>query len=799
MKLSHVNSSSSKIVYAALSVHQVSSKNRVYTIVLILDMRLHRVSNSNVYVIYLNAKNPDVENLTNPEFLEKMNRCLDVVEEGAGDKGIGLVIASQGKFFSNGHDVKWLSNTSISEGTRFINSFFETLERIMTLAFPTVAAMSGHAFAGGCLLAMACDYRVMREDRGFVCMNEVDMKTVKPGTYPDADRKVNAVLSSKLPVHILREMMLQGRRYGGKEAQLKKIVDLAVPEDRVLSASIDVAAKWASKASPTMGVLKTELLRGPSPVIIRTVPTSSSSSHKDELRMNQEYMARGYPPGPTRSVAKSLALRDMDTYVRLHKEYGDIFMLPLGQVPLVVTRSPEHIKSILGGEAMKLFPRPKHALESIRLLFGRAQIALDGSEHSANKRMLSRWLFSEEKNAEMSTHLSEVCQELVEKISEQAKPDVEVFRLAELASVDLNGVISLGKSYDALTRGRSPVHILLLFESVDFHCSLMLSHAQHTKQELEALKRADEIFLSRAMNKKWRDTETKETASIFEDAKQLLLKTFGDAEHAVRDGSRDTPSALRHMIEENASTRDKKCPMGRNPTPLELKSNLVGFLAGVGNSARLVAVVIEMFSRHKEMQTRFLVELHQVFGDVSPKEARERALRGEGVQIDRFDYDRLMRLEYLKCFIHECLRMYPPSVSVAPRSCSSDNPLGDYTIPSGTTVMCNIYGSHHHPNYWSRPDQFDPMRFSVSKDRAQHRPATPAFFPFGYGGHSCIGKNLAQIATMTIAAKLVASFHLIPKPGTRSPKFNTTNSKFLLLPHNRNNDFTYISQFSFFP
>jgi cytochrome b involved in lipid metabolism len=94
----------------------------------------------------------------------------------------------------------------------------------------------------------------------------------------------------------------------------------------------------------------------------------------------------------------------------------------------------------------------------------------------------------------------------------------------------------------------------------------------------------------------------------------------------------------------------------------------------------------------------------------------------------------------------------------------------------GTTVMCNIYGSHHHPKYWERPDQFDPMRFSVSRERTQHRPATPAFFPFGYGGHSCIGKNLAQIATMTIAAKLVASFQLLPKPETRSPKFNTTNS-----------------------
>jgi Delta3-Delta2-enoyl-CoA isomerase len=140
--------------------------------------------------------------------------------------------------------VSWLSRQSESEGTKFVNRFFETLRRIMTLPFPTVAAVSGHAFAGGCLLAMACDYRVMREDRGFICMNEVDMKSVKPGTFPDADRKVNAVLSSKLSVHVLREMMLQGRRYGGKEAESKGIVDIAVSRENVLPVSIDLAAKW---------------------------------------------------------------------------------------------------------------------------------------------------------------------------------------------------------------------------------------------------------------------------------------------------------------------------------------------------------------------------------------------------------------------------------------------------------------------------------------------------------------------------------------------------------------------------
>ena len=55
-----------------------------------------------------------------------------------------------------------------------------------------------------------------------------------------------------------------------------------------------------------------------------------------------------YPPGPTREVAKKLNLRDIQTYQTLHAEFGDIFMLPLGDVPLVVTRSPQHIKSLLG-------------------------------------------------------------------------------------------------------------------------------------------------------------------------------------------------------------------------------------------------------------------------------------------------------------------------------------------------------------------------------------------------------------------------------------------------------------------
>ena len=48
------------------------------------------------------------------------------------------------------------------------------------------------------------------------------------------------------------------------------------------------------------------------------------------------------------------------------------------QVPLVVTRSPEHIKYLLGKNGTEDFPRPPNVIDNIKLMFGRAQIALDG-------------------------------------------------------------------------------------------------------------------------------------------------------------------------------------------------------------------------------------------------------------------------------------------------------------------------------------------------------------------------------------------------------------------------------------
>jgi enoyl-CoA hydratase/carnithine racemase len=81
----------------------------------------------------------------------------------------------------------------------------------------------------------------MRADRGFLCMNEVDLfrhGPVTPGLFPGADHKVTALLRSKLSPLVVRDMMLTGRRYTGAEATALGIVDAAEDEEALLGTAV---------------------------------------------------------------------------------------------------------------------------------------------------------------------------------------------------------------------------------------------------------------------------------------------------------------------------------------------------------------------------------------------------------------------------------------------------------------------------------------------------------------------------------------------------------------------------------
>lgn len=159
-----------------------------------------------------------------------------------------LVTTAQGKVFSNGLVLEWLQ-ANPTEYQSYLSDVNHLLAKVLTLPVPTVAAIQGHAFAGGAMLALAHDQRLMREDRGWFCLPEVDLGIP---FHPGMDALVGATL---LPDVALRAMTT-GHRFTGDEALAARIVAELHPPDDLLDRALEVASALRGKDTVALGQIK---------------------------------------------------------------------------------------------------------------------------------------------------------------------------------------------------------------------------------------------------------------------------------------------------------------------------------------------------------------------------------------------------------------------------------------------------------------------------------------------------------------------------------------------------------------
>jgi len=188
------------------------------------------------------------ENRFRPENVSAWHAALDEVES-AGNPA-ALVTTGTGKFYSNGLDLEWMLGEADEEARKtYIPGVLKLMARVLTFPAITVAAINGHAFGAGAQISLAHDYRVMRSERGYWCMPEIDMKApLHPG--------MTAIIQARVPHQTAHELIVTGTRYTAEAALARRIVDHAVSEAEVLPKAISIAAALASKADPAMHALK---------------------------------------------------------------------------------------------------------------------------------------------------------------------------------------------------------------------------------------------------------------------------------------------------------------------------------------------------------------------------------------------------------------------------------------------------------------------------------------------------------------------------------------------------------------
>ncbi len=203
----------------------------------------------------------DGENRFTPAWLAAVDAALDEVEGAEGPRA--LVTTATGRFFSNGLDLDWLL-AHADRRDAYLRTVERLFARVLCSPVPTVAAVPGHAFAAGAMLSLAHDQRVMRADRGFWCLPEVDIGL-------PFSRGMSALVQARLAPQVAHVAMTTGRRYGGTDAHAAAIVDAAVGEDAVRATAVEAAAAQAPKAGPVLATIKSRL-HGPALALLRGEP-----------------------------------------------------------------------------------------------------------------------------------------------------------------------------------------------------------------------------------------------------------------------------------------------------------------------------------------------------------------------------------------------------------------------------------------------------------------------------------------------------------------------------------------------
>jgi len=184
------------------------------------------------------------ENRWNTTFVRAFDAALDEVEASMGPAALVTTSAHE-KFFSNGLDLDWISTDGDHPGgdrSVFGDEFMKVMGRIITLPVPTIAAINGHTFGAGLMCALGHDVRLMREDRGFLCANELQIGMTIP--LPEV-----ALFKHKIPAPAFHETVVLAKRWTAPAAVAAGFVEAAVTFDALQERAMQRAEELAPLAA----------------------------------------------------------------------------------------------------------------------------------------------------------------------------------------------------------------------------------------------------------------------------------------------------------------------------------------------------------------------------------------------------------------------------------------------------------------------------------------------------------------------------------------------------------------------
>lgn len=192
------------------------------------------------------------ENRHNPEWAEAMLSTYDEILADSEIKAIVLT-SSDPKNFCLGVDTDWMLKVMGENDYPIVSKWLhrngEVFAAMLMAPVPTIAAITGHAFGNGAMLAGACDFRFMRADRGFLCLPEIDIGIQLAPSMLEWMKRI-------MPYHFYTRMLLTGDKVGATElAQHNVIMKACENAEKTVEEAVAFARTF-NKSRTTMAEMK---------------------------------------------------------------------------------------------------------------------------------------------------------------------------------------------------------------------------------------------------------------------------------------------------------------------------------------------------------------------------------------------------------------------------------------------------------------------------------------------------------------------------------------------------------------